>query len=282
MGANGLLTLAFTGEQPEGMDWWSFRDGGTDNFGKPTRWLLPSYLKDIFAYIQDPVDVIFAKTHPMIGLVKDIAKNRDYYRTEIFNKDDNLILQGVDIGTYTIKQFIPFWMRGVSKAAESEGGLEKAFDKSPASLVAPQIGIMPTTRSYTMTPFEKEAEKIIKGKIPEGSRTKEQAEKTKLKRKLESDLRRGDDDAKDKIRDAMKEGSISNHDAESIMKNAKIGHTQKVAKQLGLDDLAKAVKKASDEEKEIIKPIFKKKLLNKAKDLSQEQKARYIEILKGL
>jgi len=282
MMTNGLLTYAFTGEKPHGMDWWAFRDGNTDKYGKPNRWLVPSYLKDIFAYKQAPVKTISHKTHPALGVITDIAKNRDYYGTEIFNPDDNVLLRQIDKGKYMLKAFVPFWMRGTAKAAESEGGVVKTLKTKPGKLLAPLIGIMPATRAYTMTPFEKVAYESMKSRLPVGSRTKEQAEKSNLKRELERGLRQGDEDARKKIYEAVVQGKITTTDRKAIRKRAKEDPTTRIAKRMPLDDLAKAVAKANDDEKKIIAPIFKKKLDNKWGELDRETKAKYKKIKREL
>jgi hypothetical protein len=282
MGANGLLTYALTGEQPEGMDWWAFRDGGTDEYGKPTRWLFPTYLKDIFAYWQNPVEVLFNKAHPLIGLIKDIAKNKDYYGSEIFNADDNFFLRQFDKGVYALKQFIPFWIRGAVKASESEGGFLKTLEKSPGKLLAPEIGVMPATKAYTMTPFEKASYESMKNRMPVGSRTKEQTEKNKLKRELEGDLRRGDEEAKKNIVDALKEGQINQRDARIIIREAKENPTIRAARSMPLADLVRAVDVANDDEKRLILPVFAKKLMNKAPELDRETRQKYADIFKAL
>jgi hypothetical protein len=226
--------------------------------------------------------VLFNKAHPLIGLIKDIAKNRDYYGSAIFNEDDNFFLRQFDKGVYALKQFIPFWIRGAVKASESEGGFIKTLEKSPAKLLAPEIGVMPATKAYTMTPFEKASYESMKNRMPAGSRTQEQTEKSKLKRELEGELRRGDEDAKKNLTEAFKEGRINQRDARIVIREARQDPTLSAARSMPLADLAKAVPLANDDEKRIILPIYRQKLSNKAAELDKETRMEYLKIYKDL
>jgi hypothetical protein len=279
---NGLATYMLTGEKPQGQDYWAFRTGSTDEYGRPERFMFPTYMKDVMAYWKAPLKTIFAKTHPIIGLLHDAAPgigvNKDYYGVKIRNEDDPLYQQVLDTDGYVVKQFIPFWMRGAGKEAERGGGVMKTLENSPGKIVGPLIGIMPAPAAYTRTKFEDYASEIAQTKHT-GTRTKEQAEKGSLKRQLEMGLRRGDEDATDKLADAKDDGKITAKDVKDIKTREKEDKTTRALKsaQMTLDELAKGIKYADEEEKEILRPLFKKKLNNK-KDLTPEQREKYLQL----
>jgi hypothetical protein len=282
MTANYLLTKAFTGEDPEGMDWWAFRTGGYDEKGRPERFLLPTYMKDLFAWWQDWGHTLLSKTHPLLGVIGDIWRNRDFYGVKIRNEDDPVIQQAADTVGYGLKQFEPFWIRGAAREAERGGGLEMTLQEEPQKILAPQFGIMPATSAYTMSAFEKYAHKVAEERHPFGARTKEQAEKSKLKQKLEMGLRRWDPGAMADLELARATGEITRTEAIEIKRRAKEEPIEKIAKSMTLEDLVKGIRLATEKEKDIIRPIFRKKLINKSPELDRETRQQYKEILRDL
>jgi N12 class adenine-specific DNA methylase len=280
--ANWILTYAFTGEQPEGMDWWAFRTGGFDEKGRPERFILPTYAKDFFAWYQNWGHTLLAKTHPLVGMMGDIYRNRDYYGVKILNEDDPWIQQALQVGVYGYKQFEPFWIRGAGKEAERGGGLMKTLQEQPQKILAPQIGIMPATSAYTMSEFEKYARKVAEERHPLGTRTKAEADRSKMKQKLEQALRREEPGAEIDVDVARAAGEITRKEAEEIKRRAKEDAITKTAKGMTLDDLARGIPKATEKEKEILRPIFKKKIYNAAGKISGEKKQEYLEALGGM
>lgn len=280
--ANGLLTYAFTGEDPDGMDWWAFRTSGYDEQGKAERFILPTYAKDMFAWYQDWGHTLLAKTHPLLGMMGDIWRNRDYYGVKVRNEDDPWIKQLLDVSVYGFKQFEPFWIRGAKKETQRGGGFVKTITEEPQKILAPQLGIMPATSAYTKTPFEKFAGKVLEERRPKGTRTKEEAEHGDMKRELEQKLRRGDPGAEDELRAAMTSGDITRVEAQNIRRRSKEDHTTKTAKSMTLEDLAAGIPLASAREKALIKPIFEKKIRNKTGEIDGKIRDKYIDILRAM
>jgi hypothetical protein len=276
---NGLLTYLLTGEKPEGADYWAFRDGGLDEHGRPSRWVLPTYQKDIHAYMEDPGHVLMAKTHPLVSLISDVMKNKDYYGVRIRNVEDPKYQQAGDIAKYGVKQFVPFWMRGAAKEAERGGGFAETLAKTPAKLIAPQVGIMPAANAYTATAFEKYSQ----GLHEHLARTKEQFEHSKIKNQLVMDLRRGDPQATQKIYDAMTSRTITRKDAADIHKKARTNPLVASAAFMSLEELSVGLKKyASPEERQALLRPFLVKLRNKMTELSPEDRDRYITLLREI
>lgn len=280
--ANGLLTYAFTGDDPEGMDWWAFRTSGYDEYGKAERFILPTYAKDLFAWYQDWGHTLIAKTHPIWGLVGDIWRNRDYYGVKIYNEDDPFLARQLDKVIHIGKAFEPFWIRGAKKGISRGGGFAKTITEEPQKVLAPQLGIMPATSAYTKTPFEKFASKTLEERRPRGTRTKEEAEHTNRKREIEQGLRRGDSGAEDELQAAMASGEITRIEAQNIKRRSKEDITTKIAKSMTLEDLAAGIPLASDREKALIKPIFQKKIQNKTGEIDGKTRDKYIDIFRAM
>jgi len=258
---NGLMTLALTGQQPAGMDFLAFRTGKTDERGNPERFLLPTYAKDIYAYFNKPGTTLLNKTHPLISLMGDIAKNRDYYGTQIRDKQDNSFAQAADVGKYAAKAFVPFWMRGTQKAY-SRG------DSLP-SMLGPLIGIMPATSEFTKTPAQKMMSDINNEK-PHGTVTKADFDRRQLKYELELRMRNKDNSAWQEARNYAKIGKLTSKDLLSMQRAIKTQAAQQQFKRLGIQDELRVFSVATDAERRLFRPVLVQHR-DKLNDLPPEQ-----------
>jgi hypothetical protein len=175
---NAALTYAFTGTAPHGMDFFAFRTGHKDEQGRDERFLIPSYVKDMLAYARHPGETLLNKSHPLLSILSDIAKNKDYYGVEIRSPDESIAKQAGQTAAYVIKGFEPFWTRGARREYQRGADL-----LSPRS-VAPFFGVMPAPRAVTQTPAESLAHDLMMQQIPSGARTREQADRAMAKAKL--------------------------------------------------------------------------------------------------
>lgn len=250
--ANGTLTYLFTGEPPQGMDYWAFRDGGTDTEGRPTRWLLPSYAKDMFAYSRNAGKTLLAKTHPLLNMLSDVfIRNKDYYGVQIQDKEAPLQERTKDIATYAIKQFVPFWVRGAQKNIESQG--------LSAETAAPLVGIMPASSEYTKSKAERMVSDILTERnAGQPGISKEKAEQNALKRGVKEGARRGD-----AFTDTITKGAEGGLNKKQILEAGKKGlmtPLQNGLAHLTLSEAIKVYNVATPEEKKQVKPFLIKKL----------------------
>jgi hypothetical protein len=210
--ANGLATLFYTGDMPKGMDFLAFRTGNLDEKGKPERFVLPTYMKDMYAYSQAFGTTLLHKAHPVIGLAADLAKNKDFYGTEIRHPGDNPAKQVFDSVFHTAKAFVPFWMRGVAKERERGG--------NAMAQIAPFFGVMPAPAGMNATAAETKARELVVAKLPQGSKTKAQFEQRQLEHKIETALRKKDPEARMMIQQAKRDKLITPQDEQQIRKAA--------------------------------------------------------------
>jgi len=191
--ANGLMTMAFTGDKPsqlQAMDFWAFRTGGVDDKGRPNRFLLPSYAKDLFAYYESLSHTLLAKTHPLWNMIGNIYRNKTYYGEPIRDTETGYGQQGKDMGKYILSEYVPFWIRGSQRIAEQEGGVIHTFKEHPGKLLAPQIGVMPAPAAYTMSAAEKVMSQYHQAN-PQRSPSKEEFELNKIKKDIVNLMRQG-------------------------------------------------------------------------------------------
>jgi hypothetical protein len=277
---NGALTYFLTGDSPKGMDYWAFRTGGTDMNGRPERFVLPTYAKDIYAWATDPKHVALAKTHPLLSMIGETMRNTDYYGVKIRDKDEGAITQLGQLAKYGIKQFEPFWIRGVEKAAEPSGGLLKT---PPAEILGTQLGIMPASSAYTKTAAEKEMDEIYQEEEKRvGGRTKAQSEKSNLERDIVHAFRSGrQPEAEQKIREAMTAGKFSHRDVALLKKRMQTQPLVYSFEKLGHEEALRVWDKA---DKNILRPILIKKknsLYNQAPERRQQLLPKFQQALGG-
>jgi len=249
--ANGLLTALFTGEAPEGKDFVAFRTGNTDEHGFEERFMLPTYMKDVLAYSEAPSTTLANKLHPAIGLVKNLATNKDYYGTEIIHEGDNIISQAAQVAGFTIKQYQPFWVRGVQKESERGGGA--------MALGAPFIGIMPAPSDLNRTPAERMIRGFVSERMPKTSKTNVEFERSRMLTKLTSEFRQQNPDAEKDLHEAIANGIISTVASKSIKNAAKLSPLESGFKRLSLEEARKVMERATPEERTILSPILKNK-----------------------
>lgn len=250
---NGVMTKLLTGENPkDGMDLLAFRTGRTDEQGNPERMLLPTYAKDIYAYINKPGQTLLNKTHPIISLMADIAKNKDYYGVQVRNPESNLAMQGVQTGEFALKAFVPFWMRGFQKA---QGRGDPMTTK-----LSPFIGIMPATAEFSTTKAQLLMSEIL-GARPKGTQTREEFDRNQLKRRFETRIRNNDAEASEDMRQAVDEGALSFHDLHLIRKAVQTPYEVGAFKRLTVDEALRVYAEGTQEEQSVFAPLLRKKML---------------------
>jgi hypothetical protein len=252
--ANSILTALFTGEPPE--DWkdlLAFRTGKKDERGNPERFMLPTYAKDVYAYAMQPGTTLLHKSHPMLSLVGDLIRNKDYYGVEIRHEGDNPIMQLAQAGKFTAKAFTPFWMKGAAKEMERGGSI--------LGLTAPMIGVMPAPADLNQTAAERLARELVRARMPQGSKTAAEFEKSQLAQHLTGLARRDPTAATKEIAQARQEGKINHIQANHIASNARLEPIQIAFKRLSYEEAQRVFEIATPEEKGKLKFILARKHL---------------------
>ncbi|MEY2510113.1 MAG: hypothetical protein QOE26_876 [Verrucomicrobiota bacterium] len=240
---NGALTYALTGTAPQGKDFLAFRDGGVDEAGNPTRMILPSYMKDIWAYARHPMDTLLHKSHPLLSIFGDLIQNKDYYGVQVRDPEANAFTQALQSGLHVVKAFTPFWIRGVMQG------------KTPTAKVLPLIGVMPAPKSMTATPAQELAYELHKRQYEGLTKTHAEAEKTKLHSELIKSARSGDMS----VRQAVLDGKITRSEAQRLLADARLTPFQSTVHKLPLKQALRVFEKGTDSEKEELRPVLQKR-----------------------
>jgi hypothetical protein len=239
--AGAIYQYLHTGKAPEEIkDYFFPKTGGTDKNGEPARAALPTYMKDVYHYTQNPVQTILNKFNPVNNALLEMYANKDFYGTKIRNEDDPLVQQALDVAKFGATQFLPFGIRNLNRDTR----------KSIQAKVEPFIGITPAPYDINMTPTEKKAREIMGAKAPVGGKTKEKAEQAKLKSKLLEEFKTSHD--KRPIVQAEQAGKITDAERKSIYKEVKMVPLQRYMQNMSNEEIGSLAKTANEEEMKLI------------------------------
>ncbi len=183
VGAYGALyTYLHTGKGPESLtDYFYPRTGGTDPNGNPERVVLPSYMKDVRSYSNNPFQTVLNKTSPVLSIPASLMAphgGQDYYGNMIRNPDDPVATQLEQVGSYLLKSLAPFSFTNSSQRT-SQGLLSRAETA---------IGITPAPAAVTRTPFANRVLTLYGNQLGQGPQTPEQQQVTADKQKAREQL----------------------------------------------------------------------------------------------
>ena len=248
---NGILTAAFTGQMPQGQDFFAFRTGDKDEFGKDKRFVLPTYGKDFFAYGKAFWATLKAKTGPVVNVGASVISNKDYYGNKVYNEDDSISDKVLDLGKYGIKQFVPFFASGAKRNIEQGSGM--------GGVVAPFFGVMPAPRHMTETDAEKLIDQHIAEQQRVSGRTKEQVEKRDAMKEVYTAYKSSAGEGGAALRQAIADGQLTEKDATYIRKNLGVDPLVRNFKSLSPEEAIRVWEAATDDEKDKLREEFKKK-----------------------
>lgn len=236
----------------------------------------PTYWKDLISLYHSPTGYAKSSLSSWVGRTADIWQNRDFYGTEVRHEDDPLWKQAFDVSKHMVP--LPFSVQSYAKMKDE--------DQSPSRKALGFMGMTKAPGYISMTDFEKFAHEKAADHMPQGTRTSEQAEHLKFKKQLTAKLKANPEEGHSELVDAVKEGKISRQERHNIQAAAKSSHAAWSAKNMSLEDLDKAVStiKLTDEEKQELYPIFKKKISSKWQkgELDRDKKAAYMDHLRSL
>lgn len=239
---NGALTYMFTGKQPHGIDFFAFRDGGKDKHGNDTRFVLPTYAKDLWSYYNNTGQTFINKASPLISMLSQLAQNKDYYGTEIRNPEDSRAGQAYETGKFVVSQYVPFWLRGAQKSLDEGGGYSK--------VAASYVGIMPAGSSITSTPAA-QAVQAYNDSQGHPTRTPEQSLASQQKYDFEDKAIKdgGLQELKARLDEQVVSGKIAQRQAKRMFEDAHSQPMVRKMKYMPLDAALKPYNMANSDEK---------------------------------
>jgi hypothetical protein len=258
----GLMTTAglwgatygyLNGHKPEEMKDYFFPK---DADGK--RVSLPSYMKDIYAWRQHPLQTAGHKIHPAISEALDMLQNKDFYGTEIRNADDPWMKQVLSEAEYVGKGFVPFAIRNAQQRATDAGDTNTFSFLKPRNLgKAAQsfIGITPAPAYIQNSPALTKAREYLQENRPPGTKTQAQAERQQVMHAISDMYRNGRVD-RDRIQQYIKDGKITGDDARKALIASKSDPLVTASRSLSIEQLLNVYDEASTAEKKTLRPVM--------------------------
>lgn len=156
--AVGAITMyLMTGKGPDSLkDYFFPKTGEVDPQGRDIRLSLPTYMKDVFHVAHDPMGTITSKLHPLLAVMGQMLRNKDFFDQPIRNSDDPFMKQVIDAASYVGHQFMPIGIR------QQEQG--KAAGMSTGEQAAAFFGVTRAPKWASMSPAEQKADELMKAK----------------------------------------------------------------------------------------------------------------------
>lgn len=259
----GLLGAAtqymYTGTMPETLfDYFHPKTGTKDADGNDNRIVLPTYMKDVFAYGKDiakgrPLNTIKHKLSPLLTTAINMLENQDYYGDEIANMDDPFVQRWQQRAAYAAKESQPFFVQNVQEDTKRHAsGVERA---------ATFVGVTPANREDVRTNAQNTMQGYLAKRTPE--RTPEEAEASRQRADLRNIVRtQGPDAAKAELKKRIEAGQLTRAQVKAVLES---GHTSSIEtqfKQLTLTEAERVFAQGNAREKQLWAPLLQTKRSN--------------------
>jgi len=242
-----VLSYLLTGEPPEDFKDYIFVKTGKKNAdGTDERIILPTYMKDIYAWTHRPGKTFSNKLHPLWSAIAQTLQNEDFYGTEIRHVGDPVMRQLKDVALYVGEQFLPFSVRNYQQQRKAGASVGRAASGFAGMISAP--GYITKTRAYEL------AMTYWVATLPRGKRTKEQFERSRMRKDLVLKLRRGED-----IRSDPNYKSMSRRSQSMVRAEAKTEALAHIVKRLSAEQALNVYVIATPEERAFLYSIVKDK-----------------------
>ena len=254
-----LLTKLWTGKNPQ-----TWKDYLYPTTADGTRHNIPGYPGQVVSMLHAPVQTTVNKMAPIWGLMWDAVQNRDFYGTEIRHKDDPVMKQLLQFGTWASEQAIPFSFSGGAKLLEKRGaedtlaGLWHAAKQNPGDVLLGQLGFQPSAAFIQNDSALNLAHEYSLSNRTPGTRTKEQAEHSKALAAVEQMYRTGKVDraAIDRLR---KEGKLPGNSVSRAAMESRFPAIVTASRSLSIEQILNVFEKATPEEQKQLRPYVERK-----------------------
>jgi hypothetical protein len=234
----------------------------------------PGYMKDWFSVGMHPVQTALNKTSPLVNLVAEQWENKDYYGNQIRNEDDPLVKQLWTTAESAAKEAVPFTFRSMieQRRRAGEGEFAEIGGKRSGGMGAlSYAGFQPAPKQIQNSAAMNQATHYLKEKAL-GSRTEEQAAKSRMMSNLVEALREG-------RLDESKLDEVSPEQYRKALREANETPLETAVRRLDIDQALQVWKKASPSEREQLRDVMAKMA---GKAVSKEAVEMGDEAAKGL
>lgn len=269
----GLYGAAYqylrTGKGPEDLfTYFHPKTGEKDADGNDERVMLPTYIKDYYAYsggfqkgvgagVEQVGQTVLHKANPAIDVAAHLLMltNKDFYGDEIRNPDDPAVKQVAQEAAWIAKQVEPFVFTNMSEQS-------KRADVSTTTKLGNWFGITPAKREDVRTKAQNDMADIV-AKRGHSERTPEEVSASQARSDLLSGLRGNKNiDVQKALSDVLQTSQLSNKELLSLAKQAGLTPAQARFKSLTLAQAVKIFQEATPREKQMFGELLVKKAEN--------------------
>jgi hypothetical protein len=255
-----MLMKLMTGKNAQTIkDLYYPQTGGVDENGNPHRSALPSYMKDYFHLIDNPVQAATNWLNPLPQSLVQMLENKDYNGVKIRNEDDPLVRQVAGEVMHVIKQWEPYSIENMQKNHQTG-------NKTLLDTVGPWVGVTPAGYDINQTKAERVAHDIEMSHQEIGGRTEEQFQRSRLIGELSRQYKMGVQGAQENIQAAHDKGLISETQMRNIYDDSNYTVLQNMVRHGGghgmamsLEETKRVFAHATPEEKGQLQQMLDKK-----------------------
>ena len=215
------------GKKPQELrDYFFPKTGEVDPQGREVRMQFPTYMKDIYHYSHDPVGTVTGKIHPMIGTIREMLMNKDYFDRDIRNSDDDFVKQMQDEITFAVKQFEPISIRQYQTG--------EAARQTPAEKAGAFVGVTRAPAWLGESTAEQLAGKLAGDKF-KGSGTPD-SERVQQIQQAKLLMRQGKEDQANAVLDGIEDaGQLTTIQRRNILRGTEHSYLENATSHLGID-----------------------------------------------
>lgn len=277
-----LLQMGMTGQMPDDIiDCYYPRTGRFRPDGHPERVQIASYMKDVFAYRDAPLQTLGHKTHPLVSAMIDMLNNRDFYGTEIIDPDSPASQKAKDAAKFAGEQFLPFSIRNATHSNNAIGG-QNAFSKA-VTTAGSYVGITPAPADVDRTDAEKMLIRYYTNKLPQGARKPEEVAATDARKNIR-ELSYTHGDARGAARAAVESGQLTKREALAAINQGQQPPLSGMFKMLDAQEALNVYEAAAPDDRKQFAKALNQKLVQYVKQHGRDnaviQKARSLGVVR--
>lgn len=197
---------------------------------------VPTYIKDVFAFKQDPVQTVKNKLSGLWGKVAEDLSNKDFYSNEIYKESDPAWLKFTK-AMWHLKP-MPFSVQSALNQPTTAGKIQSF------------AGITKAPRYVDNTPMQNDIYALYNQRFGGGTKSELQTKKADTSKKYKDLLKAGKTGEAQAVKaQAISDGTYTERGFGRIETNLKKGTDKVLFDRLPQDDKDRLMKKMTDEEK---------------------------------
>jgi hypothetical protein len=218
------------------------------------RWMLNTHLKDWVHILHKPLEFVRNSLTGAIGKEFDIWNNKDFYGTQVYNPDDNIVKQELDKAIYRFPT--PFTVSTQKKLAD---GKSSVGTRAGAALGF----IQPTPKYMSNTPAMTLASEIVNKNMQREAITKEDFAKQQDIRKVRDEFVESGD--RKILVQAVRDGRINGRQMSNIIRQAKLTPFERMLTGMDYHQIQTIIEHGdpNPEEMDALRDAYKKKINSK-------------------